>query len=411
MVPAVGSENAEGDLAGRQTWRPAPKRQANQDDVALEGVALDGVSPGQALPLTTASVSALQRLAGNSAVTSRIRGRAVQRHPEGAGLSVDPGAAMADQAATDASGAVALPDGGAAPGGAGGPGAGGPGEAVPGGASPTPAPGASPAPGPDAAPAPGSGPGAEAPSAEGIFDLIARLWSGKGKTPPPAPAKPAYLDLSQAQAALQKSYGSVKAITTGKIEFLDSQDEAWTKYDDLCVAGNVGNPKTHQPWKAGDAKIAYPFGLNGFNWEGTSYINKASALSTTTPHEMMHGNTAPGFRSAVGETLNEGCTQWLTIQALNAANIPLPASIPYAGEVSVAQALVDLVGSAKLTDAYLNGGGAIAALTKAVDDTLGDGTFAKAKAAGDGKDFAGAKQALSTAGMGDLGAPTDTAMA
>jgi len=240
-----------------------------------------------------------------------------------------------------------------------------------------------------------------APAAEGgILGWIASLLTGGTETP--APAKPAYLDLATAQDVLQKQYGSIKKITAGNIEFLDSKDAAWAKYDELCAAGNVVNPKTHALWQAGDAKTAYPFGLNGFNWQGTSYINKESAQATTTPHEMLHGNTADGFRAAVGETLNEGCTQWLAVQALQAAKIDVPARISYAEEVSVAQALIDLVGETRVKDAYFLGGDNIAALKKAVDEKMGDGTFDQARAAGEAKDFAKAKGLLSTAGMGDL---------
>jgi hypothetical protein len=285
----------------------------------------------------------LGRLAGNQAVQSAIaRGLVVQRHPEGAGMSVDPEAALAEQAAADAADEAA-------------------------GETSTEAGTTAPAP-------------TETPAAEG------------GDKKPPAPAKPAYLDLAKAKEVLTKAYGTSKTIETGKIEFVDTREAAWAKYDELCIAGNVHNTRTGAKWKAGDAKATYPLGLNGWNWKGTSYVNKASAGSTTTPHEMLHGNTADGFRAAVGETFNEGITQYLTLKALKASKIAPPASIPYAAEVKCAEALIAITGEQAVIDAYFKGGASTTAMIKKVDDELGAGTFAKAKTAG--ADYAKVKAAL-----------------
>jgi hypothetical protein len=363
-------------LFGRSRSKDADEIAAQHPDSRPVGTGLGrgGPHPFRSdAPLSEATVVGLQHWVGNRTVEAMLRSATVQRHPPGAGLSVDVGAAVAEPDVVPAAATAA------------------PASTRDAGTADRPA---------GAEQAPGAAPAAEG----GVFGWVTNLFKRvlDGGTPAPAPAKPAYLDLATAQTVLEKQYGASKKITSGNIEFLDSKEAAWAKYDELCVAGNVQNPKTGELWKAGDAQTAYPFGLNGFNWKGTSYINKESALATTTPHEMLHGNTAEGFRAAVGETLNEGCTQWLAVQALKASNIAVPASLPYAQEVSVAQALVDLVGEAKVKDAYFLGGANIAVLKKAVDDVMGDGTFDQAKTAGDAKDFAKARGLLSTAGMGDL---------
>lgn len=277
----------------------------------------------------------LGRLAGNHAVQ---RALVLQRHPEGAEMSIDPEAAVAEQAAADAAAGETTTVTTTA-------------------SAPT-----------------------DTPAAEG------------DDKKPPAPAKPAYLDLAKAKEVLTKTYGTSKTIETGKIEFVDTQAAAWAKYDELCIAGNVHNSRTAAKWKAGDAKATYPLGLNGWNWKGTSYVNKASALSTTTPHEMLHGNTAEGFRTAVGETFNEGITQYLTLKALKDSKIAPPASIPYASEVACAEALIAITEEQAVIDAYFKGGASTTAVIKKVDDELGEGTFAKAKAAG--TDYTKVKAAL-----------------
>jgi hypothetical protein len=298
-------------------------------------------------------LESLQRGAGNSAVQRLLDGgRALQRHPEGAPISADPageleGASPDAPVAGISESAIAASSSGATAGLA------------------------------ESESVSGEQAEVETPQAE----------DGKDKKPP-APAKPNYLDLATAQTVLQKTYGKVKKITTGNIVFLESREDTWAKYDELCIDGNV------KDWKKGDAKKRYPLGLNGFNWKGTSYINKASALSTTTPHEMLHGNTADGFRAAVGETLNEGVTQYFTLKALKDSSIDPPKSIPYADEVEVATALIALIGEQSVIDAYFKGGDSTKQLIEWVDLLQGKGTFAKIKEAGDKKEWQKAKDLL-----------------
>ena len=310
-------------------------------------------------------VSALQRTAGNAAV-GRILGAdllRVQRHPEGAGLTLDPEEAVSD-AQSDA---------------------------------PAPAPTLEAAarqelPGVAEAPAPESvgGEPAAAETASAEEPAVAPQTEDPKKAAP-KPAKPAYLDLATAKTVLEKTFGKTYTISTGKITLLDDAAAIWKKYDEVAMGDKVAG------WKEGDAKKTYPLGINGFydKTGGTSYVNKASALATTTPHEMLHANTATNFRSSVGETLNEGVTQWLCVKALKDSSITVPTALPYADEVGVAQALIDLLGGDSMVqEAYFKGGEATTKLIAEVDKKQGAGEFAKVKAEGDKKAYSKAKELL-----------------
>jgi hypothetical protein len=303
-------------------------------------------------------VSALQRTVGNVAVGRML---SVQRHPEGAGLTIDPEAAVSDaQSETPAPATESVAEAQAG------------------------------LPGVEAAPAP------EATGGEAATESAPA--TGAGVTPEaedpkkvaPKPAKPAYLDLATAKTVLEKTYGKTYTISTGKIELLEDKEAIWKKYDEVAIGDKVAG------WKEGDAKTRYPLGINGFydKTGGTSYVNKASALATTTPHEMLHANTAANFRSSVGETLNEGVTQWLCVKALKDSSITVPTALPYADEVGVAQALIDLVGESMVQEAYFKGGDATTKLTGEVDKKQGAGEFAKVKSEGDKKDYTKAKDLL-----------------
>ncbi len=214
----------------------------------------------------------------------------------------------------------------------------------------------------------------------------------------PTPASTHVLSQAQAQSILQSTYGNIHTIVPGNIVMLADTNAAWAQYDQLCIAGNVTNNfvTPARPWQNGDAQARFPAGLNGFQWQGSIYINQQTAIETTTPHEMLHLNTAPGFRRAVGETINEGSTQYLTLKALNAAGIAVTGSIPYADEVDLVRALVALVGEDTLIQAYFNG--AINQLIGAVDLSQGEGTFATLKQLGDAREFARAKDLLKPGG-------------
>ncbi len=206
------------------------------------------------------------------------------------------------------------------------------------------------------------------------------------------------MDLQQAQNILQKTFGNVKQIEPGNVVLLDDRAAIWTSYDDVCIRNGVKikDPVTgvQRPWQAGDAQARFPHGLNGFADNNTVYVNKQTSSPTTTAHEMMHNNAAPDFRGAVGETLNEGTTQYLTIKALKAEGIQLPDRLPYPDETRLVEALSGTVGEDAVTRAYFGGGKALA---EALDALGGPDTFNKFRALADAKDYDGAIKLLQNA--------------
>jgi hypothetical protein len=108
-------------------------------------------------------------------------------------------------------------------------------------------------------------------------------------------------------------------------------------------------------WVSGDAQRRSP-GLDGFAWGGVVYVNGQTTLVTATAHEMLHNNTAAGFRAAVGEAINEGCTEYLAKLALRAAGVPTAAgTTAYPTQVSIVEALVAFVGESVVKRAYFGG--------------------------------------------------------
>src|SRR5687767_13227772 len=206
-------------------------------------------------------------------------------------------------------------------------------------------------------------------------------------TPPPVPSSPYFMELSRAQEILQDQYGTTHTIVPGNMIVLDNREAIWAKYDEVSQGRNNIYVTPNRPWADGDAQAAFPFGLNGFADAGTVYINRMTSSPTTTIHEMLHLNTAAGLRAAVGEVVNEGTTQLLTVKALKSASVAVPATIPYQDEMGVAQALADLVGESVLIQAYFGGA---ASLITAVDTAMGAGSWVAFKALADARDYAGA---------------------
>ncbi len=282
----------------------------------------------------------------------------IQRHPEGAGLSVEPGTVTGE-----------LQGGGPAGG------AQGTGETA-------------------AAPAEGAAetatPTAAGPAAEGE-------GGGTGEAAP-APVSSNAMDLTRAQQVLQDTFGDVHTIVPGNIVLLDDNAAIWAAYDRVARGRNNPYVTPNRPWQDGDAQAAFPHGLNGFQDAGTVYVSRQTSSPTTTCHEMLHLNTASGFRGSMGETINEGSTQYLTVKALTAAGVALPATIPYQQETDLVGDLVNLVGEDRLIQAYFNGGGNINALIGRVDLSQGEGTFAILRQLGDGREFDRARALLRPGG-------------
>jgi hypothetical protein len=164
---------------------------------------------------------------------------------------------------------------------------------------------------------------------------------------------PGAMSLASAEKILQGSYGGLKKIVPGSVEILADQAACSAKYDEVCIRDGVKN--NGQPWKAGDrAKMdaAKHVLTQGFAWKGVVYVNGKTTLVTATAHEILHNNTEPKFRAAVGETFNEGVTETLARQALTDAGITVPAKTAYPTQVALTKLLIDLVGIDVVKNAY-----------------------------------------------------------
>jgi hypothetical protein len=203
---------------------------------------------------------------------------------------------------------------------------------------------------------------------------------GPAKGAAPGGGKPAKLtpqsalSVTAAQKYLEAVYGKTKQIQTGNIVELKDAAAAWAEYDKV----NKGrtNPYTNKSWEDGDAKKYIP-GLQGFQDADKIYVNVATQLHTTTCHEMLHLNTAAGFRGAVGETINEGTTEMLALKALDAAGVPAtPGVQAYPIQVGMVRKLAAFVGEDTLISAYFGGA---ATVTDAFEALTSKGVWATLK--------------------------------
>ena len=185
------------------------------------------------------------------------------------------------------------------------------------------------------------------------------------------------MSLASAQKILQGQFGDVKTIVSGAIVILADQAACSAKFDEVCIAANL--KYKGQPWKAGDrAKMDAELHVlvQGFEWKGIVYVNGTTSLVTATAHEILHANVAAGFRAAVGETFNEGITEFLARKALTTAGITVPAVTAYPNEVALTAKLLPLVGESVATGAYFAGH---AALVAKYEELKGPGTWAPMK--------------------------------
>lgn len=337
----------------RHLNRLAPKPAATETEVVMPLLTTtEQAVPGQAF----ASPAQVQRHAAHEDAeqpvqTMRADGAPVsalpmQRHPAGAGLSIDAGSAVANiqnppaSAATGTGGRATSPaiepDGGAPPGGTGTTAPPGPTPAGPTPAGPTPA---------------GPTPAGPTPTPEG--------GAATPEAPVAAPIPPESMSLSRAQEVLTQSFGTVHTIVPGNIQILDGRAALYAAYDRINLGRNNTYASPARPWQNGDAQQYIP-GLEGFadTSSGTVYINKNSVLPTVTTHEMLHMNTAPDFRAAVGETINEGTTEHLAKKAMTAAGVStvgFEGAEAYPRQQEFTRKLIDVVGESVLIQAYFNG--------------------------------------------------------
>jgi hypothetical protein len=309
----VGQEHADDE---RQQEQLSPSRQTRG-------------GPGKSESAGTAGLLALQRQAGNRAVASVL---SVQRHAEGKELpdkselvsSVSSDLAQATDAPVAARSSA-------------------PAETT---VSPVGSQGESPS-GPETVPA--------AVSVEERRAVIEQGGEYKRQLNAAGPGHGRAMSLAGAQAILQGVYGDVHTIVAGSIQILNGRAALWAKYDEVCIAAHLTNPTTRQPWAAGDSQRRDP-GLEGFAWGGVVYVNAETPLVTATAHEMLHNNTAAGFRAAVGEAINEGCTEFLAKRALYDAGVNTPAeATAYPTQVDIVNRLVSFVGVDKVISAYFGG--------------------------------------------------------
>jgi hypothetical protein len=168
------------------------------------------------------------------------------------------------------------------------------------------------------------------------------------KAEPEHPAPPKLeMDLASGEKVLTNAFGSVKKIVQGKIE-IHALAGFKAAYDKIYG-------KTPYSW---DLYVVPKFGsLNGFAYDGVNYINSDSAGLHTIVHEMLHNNTAPDWRAAVGDDFNEGTTEILTQVACKKLSVDAPTCYP--GESPVVQAALDNgLPLSELEAAYLVGGAA-----------------------------------------------------
>jgi hypothetical protein len=180
---------------------------------------------------------------------------------------------------------------------------------------------------------------------------------------------------------LTAAYGDIKTMVPGKVEVLSEAKfkEAWDK-----IYGD-----TEYAW---DKHVAPTTGtLNGFNYNGVSYINQDQGDLQTVVHEMLHGNVAADWDAVAGSRWDEGTTEVLTHEAL--AKLKMPAELRYPNEEPVVrEAIAQGLPLADLTEAYLKGG-AQAKIADWADKTC-TSDWATIKGHMQSKSWAAAKAAL-----------------
>ncbi|MEP6695760.1 MAG: hypothetical protein ABJA34_02655 [Pseudonocardiales bacterium] len=183
--------------------------------------------------------------------------------------------------------------------------------------------------------------------------------AGKGPAKPKSKGQPA-MSLASATTALNKAYGTVHTMTPPTLILTDKKG-ILAAYDAECIALGCTTidkkTKASRPWKKGDADPGIE-GFQSLQFPGRIYVNKITVLPTATAHELLHWNTAAGFRAAVGEAINEGATEFLAIKAVAAAGLPTVGpskAVAYPGQVTAVKSLMQVVGEAAVTNAYFNG--------------------------------------------------------
>lgn len=200
--------------------------------------------------------------------------------------------------------------------------------------------------------------------------------------PPKAKAEPEDpLAKSKALKIITDTFGGVKkGLTEGAVEVLSLADFK-AAYDKIYGAGPYAWDKYIKP-KFG--------GLEGFAYNNVNYINRDEATTNigTVVHEMLHNNTAADWRAVVGNQFDEGTTEFLSLEACNAAKAPYGKSYP--DQLSCVEGLIAAgLPVADLRTAYLVGGGQ-KLLADWFNATM-EGAWADFKASMQAEDYVAAK--------------------
>lgn len=195
----------------------------------------------------------------------------------------------------------------------------------------------------------------------------------------PEPEDP--LSKSKALKIITDTFGGVKkGLTEGAVEVLSLADFK-AAYDKIYGAGPYAWDKYIKP-KFG--------GLEGFAYNNVNYINRDESTTNigTVVHEMLHNNTAGDWRAVVGNQFDEGTTEFLSLEACNAASAPYGKSYP--DQLSCVEGLIAAgLPVADLRTAYLVGGG-----QKLLADwfnTTMEGSWADFKVSMQAEDYVAAK--------------------
>ncbi|MGD8857997.1 MAG: hypothetical protein PVG33_16800, partial [Chloroflexota bacterium] len=219
--------------------------------------------------------------------------------------------------------------------------------------------------------------------------------AGGEATPAPAPVLSGTMTTAFAQQALTDAFGDVAGeIVPGNITVVPNVGALYAAYDQWCIDHGV-TKADGSAWQRGDAAAddaASGTRMNAFAEPepGTNiWVDASGTDPTATVHEMLHINTASGFRAAVGEIVNEGTTQRLAVRAVQTAGASVAGSEnTYQREQEVVQAIADLVGDDTVTSAYF--GGADTMIDRYNGLTDDDTAWATLKALLDANDFTAA---------------------
>jgi hypothetical protein len=198
---------------------------------------------------------------------------------------------------------------------------------------------------------------------------------------PPLP-KPA-VESGAAMRIVKGSFGGLRQIAPFEVVALPLNDVQAAYARDCNERGAKKKDKdgSERAWTAADAKHVAGFADDR---------NKKIYVSTDLPvlghvHELLHMNTASGFRSMVGELLNEGMTDHLAVRACKNAGIANYGPPGYVQGMGIASRLIDSVGEHVLEQAYFNDP---TILKRRLDEMQGEGTWDRLKTAMDKNDTA-----------------------